>query len=249
MSKIKGSQIRDESLTSDDVKDDSLTVDDLNTTTVGKSVITRIFAAFGIQINSSTGADSGTGGVTLALGPHSHTHIKQLSGRFEIDTDDDWASWSDPNFGPSLHDWDFDLGNGAVPNVDWDGIGLAFPKGAILKRMFVKMRGNNTDIDDIQVHARMHDVDLLTSPNAIDSNAEVGAVELGTETFSTNLGAANGNDLIGFEMSLADYQVLNDGADLHVSMRSAPGSTTANRNVRCTIFIEFTLPNNLEDNS
>ena len=44
-------------------------------------------------------------------------HYTQLSGRFEIDATNDWACWSDPNFGPSLQDWDLDLGNNAVPNI------------------------------------------------------------------------------------------------------------------------------------
>lgn len=182
----------------------------------------------------------------LKLGELRQRQYHQLSGRFEVDLDADWASWSDPNFGPALQDWDFDLadsGPGGIPEVDWDGIGLAFPKGAILRKMFVKYRGNNTDIDELQLHARMHDQDLL-SGDAIDSIGEIGVVELNLITINTDppTGPANGNDLAGFEMSLGDYEVQNEGADLHVAMKATAGTLTGNRNVRCTITILWDLP-------
>jgi hypothetical protein len=41
---------------------------DLNTTTAGSAVITKVLAGTGISISAFTGADSGTGDVTLAAG-------------------------------------------------------------------------------------------------------------------------------------------------------------------------------------
>ena len=114
------------------------------------------------------------------------------------------------------------------------------PLGATLKIAFFKVRGNNTDIDTIQVHARVHDVNILAG-NAIDSNAEIGAVDISTTSIDLDDGAIDGNDITGFEIPLNNYVIQNEGADLHISMRAAVGSTTANRNVRCTIFIEWEL--------
>ncbi len=168
--------------------------------------------------------------------------IITISGRFEIDNDDEWACWSDPNFGPNLQDWDLDLGNNATPNIDWDGLGMMFPAGSILKRIFVKVRGNSNDIDSIETYARVHDVDLLAD-NPIDSNAEIGAIDIPEANITVDLdaGAKNANDMSGFEIPLADYTFVNNG-DLHLMMRSVPGSTTANRQLRITMFIEYILP-------
>lgn len=49
------------------IKDGSIQRVDVDTTTSGQSVITKIIAGTGIAISSSTGADSGTGDVTLAI--------------------------------------------------------------------------------------------------------------------------------------------------------------------------------------
>jgi len=168
--------------------------------------------------------------------------IITISGRFEIDNDDDWASWSDPNFGPNLQDWDLDLGNGNAPIVDWDGLGMMFPAGTILKRIVVKVRGNNNDIDTIETFARVHDVDL-TQGLAIDSAAEIGAFDIEEANQIVNLDPvpANALDMQVFEINLADYTFINHG-DLHLFMRSTPGSTTGNRQLRCTMFIEYILP-------
>lgn len=177
--------------------------------------------------------------------PVANTHIIQLSGRFEIDVDYDWACWSDPNFGPSLQDWDLDLadnGVGGIPAIDWDGMGLAFPAGTILKRLFMKCRANNDDVDSIQTYVRMHDVDL-TAGTAIDSNAEIGAVEISPiTTFDLDAGAAQANDVRSIEIDLGDYVVQNDGADLHLMMKAVNGSLTGNRQIRSTVFIEVEYP-------
>lgn len=236
---------------SKDLKDGQVKRDDVNIDEAGQALITKALEGSSIEI-TETGSDEGTGDVTINVKPHGHLHLMQLSGRFEIDADSDWACWSDINFGPSLQDWDLDLadsGTGGIPAVDWDGLGLAFPAGSILKRMFVKCRGNNTDIDSIQTYVRMHDVDL-TAGNPIDSNAEIGAVEVsGITTFDLDAGAGSSNDVRGFEILLGDYEVQNDGADMHFMVKAANGSLTGNRQLRCTVFIEYYLPNDLEDNS
>jgi len=173
---------------------------------------------------------------------NNRTRLVTISGRFEIDTDDDWACWSDPNFGPNLQDWDLDLGNGATPNVDFDGLGMMFPAGTTLKRIFVKIRANNNDADSIETFARVHDVDL-TQDLPIDSIAEINAIDIleANLTINLNQGAAQPLDMRAFEIPLGDYVMQNDG-DLHLMMRSTPGSTTANRQLRCTMFIEYILP-------
>lgn len=184
-------------------------------------------------------AEELTDGSTTNL--HKHLRYKQLSGRFEIDTDDEWASWSDNQFGPSLQDWDRDRGNGAIPTLDWQALGILFPAGATLKRIIVKFYGNNGDVDDLQFFARAHDVDLFAR-SPIDSDAEIGAVNI-TPTavdFDSDLGPADGNDMQAVEISLNDYTFTNDG-DFHFFARSAPGSTTANRQLRTTIFIEWEI--------
>ena len=173
--------------------------------------------------------------------PSRERQFTQLSGRFEIDNDDDWACWSDPSFGPSLQDWDFDLGNGTVPNIDWDGEALLFPRGATFERMVVKVRGNNGDIDSVQLHARVHDADFFDNSLTIDSIAEVGAVDLTTQTINLDAGNRDVLDMQAFEIDLTDYTFLNDG-DLHIMMRSVVGSTAGNRQLRTTIFIEWELP-------
>ncbi len=166
----------------------------------------------------------------------------QLSGRFEIDVDNDWACWSDLNFGPSLQDWDLDLGNGAEPLVDWDGMGLAFPAGATLNRIFVKCRANTDDVDTIEVFARMHDVDI-TAGDPIDTNAEVNPTTILPATiYDLDAGVGQANDIRSFEIDLGNYTVVNEGADLHLSVRAPVGTTTANRQLRTTMFIEWQHP-------
>lgn len=173
------------------------------------------------------------------------TEYTQLSGRFEIDVDYDWASWSDVNWGPSFHDWDTDIadsGPNGQPAIDWDGIGLFFPKNAILKRLYVKVKGNNNDVDLVEFFIRAHDTDLEAGI-AIDTNGEIGAVDI-TPTIVTldiDAGAALGADFVGHEISLNDYSFQNNG-DLHVYARAAVGSLTANRQLRCTLFIEWEMP-------
>lgn len=174
--------------------------------------------------------------------PSRERQYTQLSGRFEIDVDSDWACWSDLNFGPSLQDWDLDLGNLPTPNIDWDGMGLAFPKDAVLKKIFVKIRGNNDDIDTIETFVRVHDVDLQAG-TPIDSTGEIGAFNIasGNLTIDLDAGTANANDMRGFEIPLSDYTFNNDG-DLHLMMRAPLGTITANRQLRTTIYIEWELP-------
>lgn len=62
---IDGDQVQDESLTGDDILDGSVGVDDINTGTVGKALITKVLATGGLEMESYTGADEGTGIVTL----------------------------------------------------------------------------------------------------------------------------------------------------------------------------------------
>lgn len=50
------------------ILDDSVTRADINVTASGSALITRILVGAGLVVQSSTGADSGTGDVTLALG-------------------------------------------------------------------------------------------------------------------------------------------------------------------------------------
>lgn len=166
----------------------------------------------------------------------------QLSGRFEIDNDDDWASWSDQNFGPSLQDWDQDLGRAATPNGWWEGLGLLFPVGATLKRMIVKLRANSTNVTTIETFVRVHDVDLFAGDD-IDNDAEIGAVDImdGNLTIDLSAGAKDATAMQAFEIPLGDYTFTNVG-DLHLFMRSTPNSTNGNRQLRCTIYIEWELP-------
>lgn len=53
-------------LTTEDIRDQEITRDDLNTTTPGKAVVYQIRAGSNIVL-ASTGADEGTGRVTVAL--------------------------------------------------------------------------------------------------------------------------------------------------------------------------------------
>lgn len=178
----------------------------------------------------------------MQVGSLRQTQYTIISGRFEIDANSDWATWSDPNFGPNLQDWDLDLGNGAAPNADWDGMGLAFPSGAKLNRIFVKCRGNNADIDSIETYARVHDVDL--SLPLLDTNAEVTSIPLpsANQVIDLDAGGGQGNDIRSFEIDLGGYTIANDGADLHLFIRALAGSLTGNRQLRCSLFIEWELP-------
>ena len=65
---IDGDQIQDESLTGEDVKDGSIQRKDLDILTVGQSVITKLIAGKGVVIENNTGADEGTGDVTITSG-------------------------------------------------------------------------------------------------------------------------------------------------------------------------------------
>ena len=257
---VRSSQIKDETIESVDIKDNSINSedigdgeikrDDVNTIETGQSLIRRLFSAFGINIDTSTGADSGTGDVTISLAPHSHVLEHKLSGRFEIDSDSDWACWSDLSFGPSLQDWDLDLadsGPGGIPVEDWDAMGLGFVAGSVLKQIIVKVRGNNNDIDSVQSYVRMHDVDMEAG-DAIDSNGEIGAIEVdGIRTFNLDGGPVAGNDVQVIRIPLNNYVVQNDAADMHLMFKAVNGSLTGNRQLRCQIIVEYCRPNNLEN--
>jgi hypothetical protein len=64
VTKVRGAQIVSDSIDSDIIKQGSVSRSDLNTTTVGGAVVARVVQGTGITINS-TGADSGTGDVTI----------------------------------------------------------------------------------------------------------------------------------------------------------------------------------------
>ena len=74
--KIRGKQIKDESLTGDDVENESLTGtdvedgslgnSDLNITTPGQAVVTKVLNGDGLTL-SNTGVDPGTGEATLSV--------------------------------------------------------------------------------------------------------------------------------------------------------------------------------------
>ena len=63
--KVNGVQIVSDTIDSDLIKQGSVSRSDLNTTTVGQAVVAKIVQGTGISI-SSTGADSGTGDVTIS---------------------------------------------------------------------------------------------------------------------------------------------------------------------------------------
>ena len=223
---------------SEQIRDGEIKRPDLNTNESGQAVIAKVIAGEDITI-TETGADSGTGDVTINA--NVQPSIMCISGKWDLFNSENWVSWSDPTFGPNQQDWDLQLGNGAEPSIDWDGMGMFFPAGTILKKAVVKYRGNNTDIDSIITFARVHDVDLFDD-QPIDSNGEIGAVTISpATTIDLDFGAKNANDVAAFEIDLNDYQFVNNG-DLHLILRPTPGSLTGNRQLRCTMFIEYYLP-------
>jgi len=77
--RIRGEQIKDESVTGDDIKDDSVGRSDLNVTTPGQAVITKIIAGNRISI-TQTGAAEGTGDVTINVIPKYQDFAKRING-------------------------------------------------------------------------------------------------------------------------------------------------------------------------
>ncbi len=65
-------------VTSGQIKDGEVKRSDLNIATSGSAVITRLLAGSGISIDSSTGADSGTGDVTISA-PGGATVVSQTT--------------------------------------------------------------------------------------------------------------------------------------------------------------------------
>ena len=174
---------------------------------------------------------------------HRHKSIIQVSGRFDLFLSNNWVSWSDAAFGLNQADWDIQLGSGATPNVDWDGNGILFPAGTLLKSITIKSRANNAQVSAVELYARVHDVDF-TIGSPIDSIAEVGAVEV-VAPFTqdlTNGGSNVGSDMQAFSFSLNEYTFNNIG-DFHLMCRIDPGATiTANRQLRCTVYLEVEYP-------
>ena len=68
MGKIRGHQIEDDTVESQDIKDGTVTRADLNTTTPGEAVVTNVVGGDGIAVNV-TGVDNGTGDVSVRVGP------------------------------------------------------------------------------------------------------------------------------------------------------------------------------------
>ena len=62
---IDSDQVLDDSLTSQDIKDGEVKRQDIDILTVGQSLIRKVLVGIGLRISSSTGADSGTGDVTI----------------------------------------------------------------------------------------------------------------------------------------------------------------------------------------
>jgi len=172
---------------------------------------------------------------------HKHLRYIQLSGSFDLFSNSNWVSWSDARFGFNQQDWDIQLGNGIEPNIDWDGHGVMFPQGATLKNIYIKYRCNNNDVDTIETFARMYDIDYTGDP-AIDSNAEITDVTISpVNTVDLDAGLKDANDLGLFQVNLGDYTVVNTIADLHLCIRATPGTLTGNRQLRCTVLIEWEI--------
>jgi hypothetical protein len=66
ITEIDGDQVQDESLTGQDILDGSVQRKDLDVSTTGESVIRKHLVGDGLQ-QSSTGADNGTGDVTVSM--------------------------------------------------------------------------------------------------------------------------------------------------------------------------------------
>lgn len=62
---IDSDQVLDDSLTSQDIKDGEIKRQDIDILTVGQSLIRKVLVGIGLRISSSTGADAGTGDVTI----------------------------------------------------------------------------------------------------------------------------------------------------------------------------------------
>lgn len=68
-------------VTSTQIKDGTVNRDDLNTTTAGKAVVAKIIQGSGISI-SSTGADAGTGDVTISKGTDTTLQTLKVHSNF-----------------------------------------------------------------------------------------------------------------------------------------------------------------------
>jgi len=66
---VTGNEILNDSVEGIDIKDGSIQRIDVDTTTPGQSIITKVIAGTGVSIDSSTGADVGTGDVTISMSP------------------------------------------------------------------------------------------------------------------------------------------------------------------------------------
>lgn len=75
-----------------------------------------------------------------------------FTGRFYFYTDNRWIG-TNPNYGQSSENFNYNHGTAEAPNVRWNSLGIGFlPKGTILHNLEFIGRVDNTQVEGINLH-------------------------------------------------------------------------------------------------
>jgi hypothetical protein len=169
------------------------------------------------------------------------THTKiicQYSHRVFMFSDRRWVTHSVLQ-GTNAPDMSNSAQNAINPTIVDNRIGIPFPSGTILKRLFVKGESNNSQVANLNVFARTYSVDF-SNPNFVSGPSNLNPQTILPETTVFSIGTGNSTTQRSGSVSLGDYTMAYDG-DVHLFFRSsnAPWSTYF---YYVTYFIEALVP-------
>ena len=177
--------------------------------------------------------------VQEGVAPDTHKQVSMFSGRWYCYTDNRWCGFSNV-YGHSYYQYNFGGGTGAEPSVAWDANGIWLPRGTKLKSLTIKGRSSNTEVTDMELYLRTHQVDYALGAD-IDSVGEVNAQTILAPT-ALNLvnGGADLSDMHAAQVDLGGFQLQHDG-DVLMYLRPV-GSLTSTRYFYGTTCLEVELP-------
>jgi len=96
------------------------------------------------------------------------------AGRFQMRTNDTWASDSDDNFGFNDDTYGEQAGGGTTPIQEWEHQGVPIRAGSTLRSFDLYGRGNNTQIVDLDLYLSFRTPDSPARwETGIDNDAEM----------------------------------------------------------------------------
>lgn len=97
---------------------------------------------------------------------------------------DDWVTGADDQYGYGYYQYSEKANDNAVPEVEWEHLGIFIPAGRYLKRLHVTGRCNSSSIPDIEICAGVKTPNPLSRwESGIDKDSEVSWTTLHHDDF------------------------------------------------------------------